>query len=370
MDDILKTVLIVGGGLAGIISAAAARKNGAKVILVTSGPGTLAMSGGSINTEGMDLANPYLEQAMELFRDVTTIAGCEYSGMPREQHLIPNVMGNFQKVSMAPASVWSGSPVYGDKVVVLGIRGLSSFSPFLIAEVLNYSALRQNLQVEYIGKLIEVPWLPKRSFNNLDLAHLLEDQQKRDSLAEIIKPLVQEANLLLLPAILGQKTGSAEFAAFTKMVGCSVAEMSTVPPSVVGLRVYQALLKYLQKNGVELNIGYPVQALQIQAGRCTAAILATPGRKRIIRADNFILATGRINKNEIIINNENGTIAHHFTEGIAVNKNMQLLKVDKIPFAANLFGAGSILEGFVSRNGNAQAILSGYQAGIIAAGVI
>ena len=40
-----------------------------------------------------------------------------------------------------------------------------------------------------------------------------------------------------------------------------------------------------------------------------------------------------------------------------------------MPFAANVYGAGSILEGFVSKNGNALAILTGYQAGIIAAGV-
>lgn len=248
---------------------------------------------------------------------------------------------------MAPASIWPGIPVKGTNAVVLGIKGLTGFSPYLIAEALNNDAVRLNLQVEYTAKLIQVPWLQNRSCTTLDLANLLEEQEKRDRLAEIIKPLVQDYDLLLMPAILGQKTGNPEFARFTKLVGCPVGELSTVPPSVVGLRVYQALLKYLQKSGVELDFGYPVQALQLQAGRCTSAAMATPGRKRIIRADNFIVATGRINSMDLAINNEGEASAGHLTGEIAVNERMQVLNQVKLPIAANIYGAGSILEGHV-----------------------
>lgn len=79
LEVVGKNVLVVGGGLAGIISAAAARNSGAKVFMVANGPGTLAMGGGSINTNGMDLSNPGSEKAMRLFRDMTVKAGCEYS---------------------------------------------------------------------------------------------------------------------------------------------------------------------------------------------------------------------------------------------------------------------------------------------------
>lgn len=369
MDDLHKTVLVIGGGLAGIIAAAVAINSGAKVILVSNGPGTLAMSGGSINIQGIDRKHPYLEKAMGFFTDMMAEAGCEYKGEFRGRQLIPNVMGNFEEVSMAPASIWSGRPVNGTKVIVLGIRGLSSFSPNLIAELLRASAVRQNLQVEYTGKMIEVPWLQNRGFKTLDIANHLEEQQNRDELAEIIKPLVEDYSLLLMPAILGQKTGSTEFARFTKKVGCSVGEVNTVPPSVVGLRIYHWLLKYLQKVGVEINFGYPVRSLQLQAGRCTGAILDIPGRKRVIKADNFILATGRINKIDLAVNNEGEGSEWYLKEEVAVNEHMQLLNQDKLPVAENVYGAGSILEGFVCRNGNAQAILTGYQAGIIAAGV-
>jgi len=367
LDNLQRTVLVIGGGLAGITAAAVAIKKGAKVTLATSGPGTLAMSGGSISSQGIDPKHPCLEKAMGFFTDMMARAGCEYKGEFRDRQLVPNALGSFQEVSMAPASIWSGSPVKGNKVMVLGIRGLSGFNANLTAELLTESAGRRNLPVEYTGRMIEVPWLQNRGFNTLDLANHLEEQQNRDKLAEIIKPLIKDYSLLLMPAILGQQIGSTELAQFAEKVGCSVGELNTVPPSVVGLRISQSLLKYLQKAGVDINFGYPVQSLQWQAGRCTAAILDTPGRKRIIKADHFILATGRINKFDLVINHE-GKDTEWDLEETVVNEQMQLLNQDKLPVAANVYGAGSILKGFDCRNGNALAILTGYQAGIIAAG--
>ncbi|MHB8075590.1 FAD-binding protein [Desulfosporosinus fructosivorans] len=368
MDNLQESVLVIGGGLAGITATAVAIKRGAKVTLVTNGPGTLAMSGGSISIQGMDLKHPCLEKAMGFFTAMMTAAGCEYKGELRQRQLVPNAMGSFQEVSMAPASIWSGRPVNGSKVMVLGIRGLSGFNANLTAELLSLSAGKLNLQVEYTGKMIDVPWLQTPGFNALDIANHLEDQQNRDKLAEMIKPLLEDYNLLLMPAILGLQTGSTEFARFEEKVGCSVGELYTVPPSVVGVRIFQCLLKYLQKAGAEINFGYPIQSLQLQAGRCTAAILDTPGRKRVIKADNFILATGRINKFDLVLNYEGKDTEWDQEEEAAVNEQMQLLNRDKLPVAVNVYGAGSILEGFNYRNGNAQAILTGYQAGIIAAG--
>lgn len=369
MDHTQKNIVVIGGGLAGIIAAATAVKYGAKVTLLSSGAGTLGMSGGSVNIQGLDLKQPYFEEAMDFFTDMMVVAGCEYKGNFREIQLIPNAMGNFQEMSMAPTFIAAGSPVNGSKVMVVGIRGLSGFNANLTAELLTRAANRRDLQVEYTASVIEVPWFKERSFNTLDMANHLEEHHYRDKLAEIIKPLVKDYGLLLLPAILGQQTGNAEFARFEEKVGCSVAELNTVPPSVVGLRIIQCLQNYLQKAGVDINTGYPVQSLQLQAGHCTAVTLDTPGRKRVIKADGFIVATGRINIFNLAINNEGNDAKVYLTEDITVNEHMQLLNGDQIPIAANVYGAGSLLKGYDCRNGNSLAILTGYQAGIMATGV-
>lgn len=369
MDNLQETVLIIGGGLTGIIAAAAAIKSGAKVTLVSSGPGTLAMSGGSISIESRDQKQPYLKDAMEFFSEMTNAAGCNYKGGFQERQLIPNIIGDFQEVSMAPASIWSSSPVPGSKVMVLGIRGLSGFNPYLIAELLTASAAKLNLQVEYTGKMIEIPWLQNRSFNTLDMANLLDDQQNLDKLAEIIKPLAKDYSSLIMPAVLGQQSGSTELIRFAEKVECTVSEYNTVPPSLVGLRISNLLLKYLQNAGADINMGYAVRSLQLKDGRCTAVILDSPGRKRVIKADKFILAVGRINRFDLVVSNEGKDTEWELSEETAVNEDMQLLNQDKLPIAANIYAAGSILENIDCKKGNALAILTGYQAGIFAAGV-
>lgn len=366
VGSLQETVLVIGGGLTGIVAAATAIKNGSKVKLVSSGPGTFAMNGGSIRIQSLAPDQPYLKEAIEFFSEMMTTAGCEYMGGLQEKHLIPNILGDFQEVSMAPASIWLSSPVPDSKVMVLGIKGLSGFNPYLIAELLSESAEKRNLQVKYTGKMIEVSWLQNRSFDTLDMANQLADQKKLDKLAEIIRPLAKDYSSLIMPAILDQQTGTIEFNRFAEKVGCTVSELHTIPPSLVGLRIFHHLIKYLQKAGAEINLGYAVQSLYIKDGRCTVAILDTPGRKRVIKADNFILATGRVNRLDYVVYSEGTNDEWKLNADNEVNEKMQLLKQDNLLIAENLYGAGSILEN--SKKGNAQAILTGYRAGVFATG--
>jgi len=369
MDNTRKQVLVIGGGLAGITAALAATKNGAQVTMVTSGPGTFALGGGTVNIQGMSSEQPYLEEAIVFFSAMTAAAGCEYRGACNERTLIPNIMGGFQEVLLAPSSVWAGRPVNGSKVIVAGIHGLSGFSASLTAELLAASVKKLGMQVKYSAATIKIPWLQNRSFTSLDLANYLEDKQNQKQLVELVQPLVGDNDLLLLPAIFGSKIKEKEFAEFIKQVGCSVGELVTVPPSMVGLRVFQCLQRYLTQAGVESNPGYPVQALQLEDGLCTAAILDTPGRKRVIKAQSIIVATGRINKNSIAITiagKDNETL---LPEDVRVNEQMQLVDKNNLSVATNVYGAGNIIETYECKNGNALAIVTGYRAGLLAAGV-
>ena len=368
MDDIKKkTVLVIGGGLAGITAALAAVKNAAQVTLVTSGPGTFALSGGTVSVQGMSKEASYLQEAIEFFQDMTAAAGCEYEGSWQERTLIPNIMGGLQEVVLAPFSLWAGKPVNGNKVKVVGLRGLSGFSASLTAELLTAAVKELGMQVQYSAAEIKVPWLHNCSFTSLDIANYLEDEQKQEQLVKLIKPLAREQDLLLLPAVFGSKLGRQELAKVSKLVGCSVGELITVPPSMVGLRVFQAMWKYLQQTGVDIISGYPAQILQIDKGVCTAVFMDTPGRKHMVKAQSIIVATGRVNKINIAIKTTDGTADCFLPGNCLVNESMQLIAEKDVPFAANVYGAGSILETNECKNGNALAILTGYRAGILAA---
>ncbi|SDM93771.1 Anaerobic glycerol-3-phosphate dehydrogenase [Dendrosporobacter quercicolus] len=363
-----KNVVVIGGGLAGIVAAAAAAGQGAAVTLATSGPGTLALGGGSISFAGMDTGRSYLKPAVQFFQEITAAAGCDYRGNSGTLAQVPTAMGSFQAVSMAPAAIWAGRPVAGSRVLVTGIRGLSGFNAGFTAELLTAAAAQAGLEMKYSGLTVVIPWLPNGSFNTLDAANYLETESNRDKLARILQPLAKGYHLVLLPAILGHTTASSALARFTDIIGCPAGELNTVPPAVTGLRIYSRLQKYLQQAGVEMNLAYPVQTLQIRDGRCAAAVLATPGRKRVIRADSFIIASGRINQYKVVIDKDSSGNSEELQVDAAANEYLQLLDNENRPVAANLFGAGSLLADYNRQSGNALAILTGYQAGILAAG--
>lgn len=369
MVNTCKTVLVIGGGLAGIIAALAAAKNGAQVTLVSAGPGTFVLSGGTVSIQGMSREQPHLQEAIDFFKDMTTAAGCEYGGTFQESTLIPNIMGSFQEVVLAPSSIWGGRPVNGSKVKVVGICGLSGFNAHLIAEWLTTSVKKLGMMVTYSAANIEIPWIQNCSFTSLDVANHLEDKQKRDQLAELVKPLARDNDLLLLPAVFGAKMGMKEFNGFINQVGCSLGELITTPPSMAGLRVFQALQRYLKQSGVDTILGYPAQSLQLEDGICKAVFMDTPGRKRLIKAQSIIVATGRINKSSFVISSAGQDTGILLRENSSVNEYMQLLDETNAPIAANVYGAGSILETDDCKNGNALAILTGYRAGVLAAGV-
>ncbi|WP_093794200.1 FAD-binding protein [Sporomusa acidovorans] len=363
-----KTVLVIGGGLAGITAALAAMKNGAQVILVTSGPGTFALSGATVSIRGMNKEQPYLQEALDFFKDITIAAECEYKGAFTGSTFIPDIIGGLQEIALAPFSLWAGRPVNGSKVMIVGIRGLSGFSAGLTAELLTSSVKQIGLQVTYRTATIEIPWVRNGFFTSLEVANHLEDKQRQAQLAELLKPLVKNQDLLLLPAIFGMTMGSGEFNGLARQIGCSVGELITLPPSMVGLRVLHAMQKYLKQSGVEIISGYPVQALQVEDGICTAAFVDTPGRNRVIKVGSIIVATGRINKSSLAIRTPSQKTETFLQDDCLVNESMQLLNEQNIPFAANIYGAGDMLETSDCKNGNALAIWTGYRAGVLAAG--
>ena len=115
-------VLVIGEGLSGITAAAAAARQGARVMLATSGPGTFVLGTAAIDLDGLEAADlglagygaEELREAVEFFVELTDSAGCAYSGNTRERRWIPTVMGTFQEVSLAPTLPVAGRPAQSD----------------------------------------------------------------------------------------------------------------------------------------------------------------------------------------------------------------------------------------------------------------
>jgi len=364
-------VLVIGEGLSGITAAAAAARQGARVMLATSGPGTFVLGTAAIDLDGLEAADlglagygaEELREAVEFFVELTDSAGCAYSGNPRERRWIPTVMGTFQEVSLAPTSLWQADPRSLTHAVVAGIESLPGFDASFVAERLAFHSQQLGLSTAYRGVTVKLPAEHERALTTVEIASRLDrDPAYRSSLIAALQPVIGDATLLILPGMLGMKSGDDDLRRFEQDIGCLICELATMPPSVPGLRLLYRLERYLTSQGVELCTGFAVQELCREGDRCTGVVLDTPGRPRRIYADSVVLACGRFSQllqDHTSLTNPAGPITR-------LNQELQPVNPQGLIMATNVFGCGSVGGNFAARHGNAIAILTGYQAATLA----
>lgn len=350
-------VIIAGAGISGITSAAAAASRGLRVALVSTGPGSFVLGAGCVEVQNMDRTMPLLEEAINFFRNFTELAGCGFRGGLGECRHIPTILGSFQTVSMAPFYMWNGDPAASSQVAVVGINGLSSFDSDFIAERLAFHASKFEQGSTYLAREIELSIEPGTVPGTLQFGNRYDrDSHFREELRSALEPIAAKSTLIVLPGILGLKSGLKEIEWMERELGCMICELPTLPPSIPGIRLYNRLESRLRRIGVEFFTGFPIQQLQIRNRHCEGVLLETPARAMQLSSDTLILATGPFSGKLL------GTHSFGFKH--------DLLPVDSAgeTIADNILAAGAILRNSSARGGNAMAILTGYISGMLAAG--
>jgi glycerol-3-phosphate dehydrogenase subunit B len=339
-------VLVIGEGLSGLIAAATAASQGSRVTLVSKGPGNFVLGPACIDLDGLDAAKfveDGVESAVRFFLELTASAECTYSGGVRERRLVPTVLGAFQSVTLAPRWLWQADPCNLNKAVVVGISNMPTFDANFVAERLSFYCREAGAPTSYRSEIVTLPDHPSHALTALEVAgHFDRDSAYRAALARALRPAAHDAELLILPAILGVKSSDADLVCFEEDIGCAVCELATLPPSVTGLRLLQRLERRLVNMGVEISTGFPVIRPCTEGDHCVGVELDTPGRPRQLRADTIVLACGRFSQ---------------FIDGPPAGYNSAF---------DNVFTCGSFLGQFEPRHRNAISILSGYQAGMLA----
>ncbi len=351
-------VIVAGAGISGITSAAAAASRGLRVALVSTGPGTFVLGAGCVEVQEMDRGTPSLEEAINFFRNLTDLAGCGFLGGIGETHYIPTILGSFQTVSLAPFYMWNGEPSESSQVAVVGIKGLSSFDCNFVAERLAYYTTKLGWGSTYVARDIELSTESGTVPGTLQFGNRYDrDLHFREELRDALKPIAAKANVVILPGILGLRSGQSEIEWLQKELGCLLCELPTLPPSIPGMRLFNRLEARLRKVGVEFFTGFPIRQLQIEDGRCKAVLLETPARPLRLSSETLILATGPFS----------GKLLGAYSAG--VNRDLHPVNAAGEVLANNVFAAGAILRNSGARGGNAMAILTGYISGMLAAGV-
>lgn len=389
--------VVIGAGLAGLTTAAQLVQAGQKVLLVSGGFGAILLASGCIDVLGFQPVeakepvtdplgklgafikeapdHPYalvkdnVEAGLEGFKQVVN-GSLTYQGDAHHNWLLPSTAGAVHPTCLAPISLANGDLSRGGQMLIVGFRQLRDFYPALISQNLN----AQKLGVEADSLVIDLPApLPGEvNITPIELAHAFEKVEFRRALVRAIKDQAKGVARVGFPAVLGLERHAEVLADLEKQLGKTVFEISTLPPSVPGRRLFESLRTAALKAGGRIIIGSKAASGTIVDGQVTEIQIETSNRLKTIRARNYVLATGGIygggiqtdlegNVWEPIFglpveadSNRHHWFSHKFLSehgqpvaqyGVKVDENLNPINGSRQPLAKNLFIAGATIAG-------------------------
>ena len=310
-------VAVIGAGMAGMAAALFAAERGLSCIQIGSGGGILFASGLLDLLAVQPVAQHRLWQspfealaalareqpahplaqvdplairtAFQRFVAALTSAGMPYAQMGEHNSNVITSIGTVKTSYGVPLTMVAGVAALAQRLpcLLVDFRGLREFSARQIVETLGteWPALRHQ-RIEFPG-FDAVP-----EVYAVHLAQALETRQTRERMIALIKPLLRDARVVGLPALLELSRSNEVHAAFEAGLGLPVFEIPTMPTSVPGLRLLGALEAVMSARGVTRRPLASVRSLSFDGGTATLDITGAPGGERI-QARAVVLASGR-----------------------------------------------------------------------------
>jgi len=312
-------VAVIGAGMAGMAAALFAAERGLSCIQVGNGGGILFASGLldllgvqptaerrlwrspyealaalALDEPGHPLARvevPSIRAAFETMVTCLGAAGLRYAPLGDSNRSVLTAIGTIKTTYGVPLSMVAGVEALNVRppCLLVDFRGLREFSARQIAATLGdrWPGLRHR-RIEFPG----CEALPE--LYAAHLARALEIGETRARTIERLKPLLEDAHAVGLPAVLGLARVGEVHAAFEAGLGVPVFEIPTMPTSVPGLRLLAALESAVSARGVIRRHQATVRALAFDRdeGAATLDLEGVPGGERVV-ARAVVLATGR-----------------------------------------------------------------------------
>jgi glycerol-3-phosphate dehydrogenase subunit B len=216
--------------------------------------------------------------------------GLAYAGFPERNAAVLTAVGTVKLTYRVPLSMWAGVLARQRRAACLlvDVQGLKGFSARQIKAnaASAWSGLR-TAKIVFPGADPAAEAFPER------LARALENERARADLSAVLRPHVQDAAAVGLPAILGISRSTEIMRDLERRIGCALFEIPTMPPGVTGLRIKEAFERGLAARGAGLHLEHtawragadPSVGFRIEIGRMEP--------ERCIRAAAVVLATGR-----------------------------------------------------------------------------
>ncbi|BDN88494.1 glycerol-3-phosphate dehydrogenase subunit GlpB [Aeromonas caviae] len=412
--------IVIGGGMAGLSAALRLAEAGQKTLLMASGQSALHFSSGSVDlleSDGDPRAalpafmaahpdHPYSKVGMQNIEGslADLQRHCAEEGLPlmRQEHnhqrLTP--IGTLKSTWLSPdtCACMTDAPA-PDAILLATLEGFRDFHPALAAANLATHARFAHSRI--LTGEIRLPQLAQFSrnpheFRSADIARLFDKQGpgQQDLLADLareISRMVQGCGVpgcrhIVLPACLSLGLVGPRLSELERRTGCTIKEVATMPPSLIGMRMQEALKRRFMTLGGTFLTSERVLGARYDGDK-VIGVHSQHGEDQLFEADHFVLASGSffsrglesrlggirepIFDADVLSLAERDTWAgrrlfdHHPFMGFGVKTDERLRVLRGGRPLTNLYGAGSVLAHYdpiKEGSGSGVAVATGWQA--------
>jgi glycerol-3-phosphate dehydrogenase subunit B len=306
-------VVVVGAGVAGLTAGARLAESGARVCVLAKGVGSTHLAAGTVDVLGYapDRVespaaalpgfvaarpdHPYallgvdaIAAALGWFAERIERgpqAGYRYEGGMERNVLLPTAVGAPRPSALVPQTMAGGDLGTERPICIVGTRVLRDFHASLCAA----NIARLGGDARGIELKLDVD---RSEVNALGLGRSFDDPVFRRDFAARLAPLLEGDERVGLPAVLGLRDPHGAWTDLQDRLGRPVFEIPTPPPSVPGMRMFEALRAALRTAGGRLVMGARVVGAERDGARVTALQVDTAGRETVFGARSVVLATG------------------------------------------------------------------------------
>ena len=412
--------IVIGGGMAGLSAALRLAEAGQKTLLMASGQSALHFSSGSVDlleSDGDPRAalpafmaahpdHPYSKVGMQNIEGslADLQRHCAEEGLPlmRQEHnhqrLTP--IGTLKSTWLSPdtCACVTDAPA-PDAILLATLEGFRDFHPALAAANLATHARFAHSRI--LTGEIRLPQLAQFSrnpheFRSADIARLFDKQGpgQQDLLADLAREIsrvmqgcgVPDCHHIVLPACLSLGLVGPRLSELERRTGCTIKEVATMPPSLIGMRMQEALKRRVMTLGGTFLTSERVLGARYDGDK-VIGVHSQHGEDQLFEADHFVLASGSFFSRglesrlggirEPIFDADVLSLAerdawagrrlfdHHPFMGFGVKTDERLRVLRGGRPLTNLYGAGSVLAHYdpiKEGSGSGVAVATGWQA--------
>ena len=404
--------IVIGAGVAGLTAALRLADEGKRVLVTAKGVGSTHLAPATIDVLGFDPGpvarpaealpaftaaspeHPYarlqpglIAESVEWLKERLPAIG--YQGGVEENFLLPTAVGAVKPSALVPETMAAGDLRAGGHFVFVGL-GLKDFYPAYLADNLAQARLNgQTVSARAIEVSLPLAGRPDRS--SAGLARLLEEASVRDALVRELTGKLGRDERVGFPAVLGLARAGEVWRELEARLERPVFEVATLPPSLSGIRLYNAMSAALRAAGGRMHVGEPVVGAETSGGRVEAVITQPTARATAYRADSFVLATGGFASGGLQVDSygevsesvfglplvdtpppdEPRFLPDYFAEhplnrvGISVDDRLRPVSAEGRPVYQNLHASGATVAGaypWHEASGNGISLATGYAA--------